>query len=343
MGKLSAIIVIGFAVIVGIIGVTMSKRAHDSQKNSVSFYEKAQARNISKSATQMFMRELRKNPDLTGTFGLDILGGSADVTVQEKTRGKRDSLRLHTVARYGTASHKVDLDATMGDDSAPRVTGALGVSYLSKAKLNFGKGTNIDGRSHNIAGDLDNAYADIAGLSLGHPEQLLNLEYKPKDVKIKGKGIVEPNIEVQTPQPDYYKWALRLAEGADVVYNGRDVKTVETLGSISHPQVTYIRGKTKFNENVTGAGILIVDGSCKFNKYFEFVGLVFVVGDSLSSEKASLGKGSKIIGAMMVAGKKTHVKTGDVDILYSRQAVNSAIGLVESHMSRKYVYANWRE
>lgn len=343
MGKISMIVVIGFAVIIGIIGTAMNMRTKDAQKNNVGMYEQAQARNVAKSATDIYTRELKKNPDLNGTYSLNLMGGSATVVVSEKPPGQRKKLGLSTSGTYGNATKTIGLDASKPDLPSPPITGALGVSYLSKAKIKLEKGANIDGNNYGLDGSPNNAYAAIAGLSLGHPDQLADLDYKPKDAKIKGKGVVEPNIEVQTPQPDYYDWAMKLAEGADVTYNAKDVKTVETLGTIANPQVTFVKGNTKFNENVSGAGILIVDGNCKFNKTIDFVGLIFAVGDSLDSEKATMGKGSSLIGAMMVAGKKTSVKIGDADLLYSAEAVNQMLGLVPSRMPQGYVFSNWRE
>jgi hypothetical protein len=46
---------------------------------------------------------------------------------------------------------------------------------------------------------------------------------------------------------------------------------------------------------------------------------------------------------MMVAGKKTSVTIGDADLLYSGEAVNQALGLVQSHMPESYVFSNWIE
>lgn len=343
MGKISMIVVVGFAVIIGVVGTSMNRRTSDAQKANVSVYERTQARNVAKSATDIYKRQLLKNPNLNGTFSFAVMGGNATVVVNEKTPGNRNKLGLSTNGTYGSATRTIGLDASKPDLPPPQITGALGISYLSKAKIKLNKGANIDGNNYGLDGIANNAFPAIAGLSLGHPDQLVGLDYTPKDVKIKGKGVVEPNIEVQTPQPDYYNWAMTLAKGADVTYSSRDVKNIATLGTLANPQVTYVEGNTKFNENVSGAGILIVDGNCKFNKAFNFVGLVFAIGDSLESEKASMGKGSKLIGAMMVAGKKTSVKIGDADILYSAAAVNQMLGLVPSRMPKGYAFSNWRE
>jgi hypothetical protein len=342
MGKLSLVVVIGFATIVGIVGTSMNKRTRDAHRNNASLYEKTQARNIAKSGAQIYARKLKENPDYSGTLNLSLNGGQVTVGTTEKVPGKRDKLGLSSDATYGGATYGINADAIDDISTFPTATGALGISYLSKAKIKLGKGANIDGNNYGLNGIASSAFPAVAGLSLGHPDQTSGLDYKPKDVTIKGKGAVDPNIEIQAPQLDYYAWAMKLAQGADVVYNSRDVKSVETLGTLADPQVTYVKGHTKFNEQITGAGVLIIDGSCKFNKTIDFVGLVFVVGDSLTSEKATMGKGSSIIGAMMVAGKKTSVTIGDADLLYSAEAVNQGLGLVASHMPRGYVFSNWR-
>lgn len=343
MGKLTVILVAGLTFIVATVGVILMKKNTDAHERGMKKFEQAQAQNVTKSAGAIVRQELRKNKDLAGTRQYNLLGGQGTVVISEKNPGDRQLLGLAMKGKYGAVQRQASIEATSPEAAAPTITGALGVSYLSKAKLNFGKGTVIDGNNHNPDGTVNASVSAIAGLSLGHPDQMNDLNYKPKDAKIKGKGSVEPNIEVQQPQPDYYEWAMRLALGADVTFNAKDVKNVAVLGTPDQPQVTYVKGNTKFNETACGAGILIIDGNCKFNKRFEFVGLVFVVGDSLTNEKATMGKGSSITGAMMVAGKKTQVKTGDVDILYSDAAVRRGLGLVESHMTRAYTYSNWNE
>jgi hypothetical protein len=227
----------------------------------------------------------------------------------------------------------------------PKITGALGVSFLSRAKMKLGKDTDIDGNNHDLSGNPDASSAAIAGISLGHPDQLADLNYKLKDVKIKGKGIVEPNIDVQIPQPDYYDWAMQLARRADAVYSGRDVSRVDTLGTLTQPKITYIKGNTRFNEDVTGAGILIVEGNLTIKKSFDFAGIVLAVGNDMESEKVKIGKKSdtRILGALMVAGRKCNIKTGSFDLWYSNAAVAKAVGLVQSHTRSGYRFSNARE
>lgn len=342
MGKISMVVVIGFAAIVGIVGTTMNKRTTEAQRNNSSLYEKTQARNIAKSAAEIYARELRKNPNLSGSTEMSLLGGTATVGISEKTPGKREKLGFNSEGRYGATTRTVGLDAMDDNSWTPPVSGALGISYLSKAKIKLGKDAVIDGRNYDINGNLSGAFPDVAGISIGHPLQVADLEYNLKEVKIKGKGLVEPNIETQLPQRDYYKWAMELAKGADATHSSKKFGDV-TFGTAANPQVTYVKGNTKFDGKLTGHGILIIEGKATFSEKIDWRGLVFCVADSLTPEKANIGgKGSKIIGAVMVAGKKTNVKIGDVDLLYSHQAINMAYGLVANRMGRRYAFLNWR-
>jgi hypothetical protein len=347
MGKIAAIMVVGFAAIVGIVKISMSKRADDTHRDNFAYYDKVQSNNISKSALELYKRKLRENPDLSGTIQVEnILGGSANITIAEKFTGNRNRLALTVAGSYGSQQSNSSVDAEA--DSLlpmPRITGALGVSFLSRAKLKLGKDTEIDGNNHDLNGDPDTSISGVAGISLGHPDQLADLDYKPKDVKIKGKGVVDPNVEVQIPQPDYYDWAMQLARRADAIYTNQEVAHVDTLGTLAHPKVTYIKGNTKFNEDISGAGILIVEGNLTIKKRFDFVGIVLAVGDEMDNEKVKIGKKSDthILGALMVAGRKCKVKTGSFEVKYSNAAIGKAIGLVQSHNRSRYRFTNARE
>jgi hypothetical protein len=347
MGKIAAIMVVGFAAIVGIVKISMSKRADDTHRDNFAYYDKVQSNNISKSALELYKRKLRENPDLSGTIQVNnILGGSANITIAEKVNGNRNRLALTAVGSFGTQQSNSSVDAE-ADSSLPMppITGALGVSFLSRAKLKLGKDTEIDGNNHDLNGNPDTSSAAIAGISLGHPDQLSDLDYKPKDVKIKGKGVVDPNVEVQIPQPDYYDWAMQLARRADAVYSNRDVSHIDTLGTLAHPKVTYIKGNTKFNEDISGAGILIVEGNLTIKKAFDFAGIVLAVGDNLDKEKVKIGKkaDTRILGALMVAGRRCDVKTGSFELKYSNAAIAKAIELVQSHRRSRYRFSNARE
>lgn len=344
MGRASLILVVGFAVLVGIVGRSINQRTTDAQKASMSVYEQAQAHNIVRSAQDITLFALRVNPTLTGKYSIkQILAGDATVQIAEKVPGDRSVLSLNASGKYGYASRELASELVDTIKFVPPVTGAVGISFRSRAKLKMNKNTYIDGNNHDLDGNPTTTCASVSGLSLGHPDQLPDLDYKPKDVKIKGKGLVEPDIEVQAPQRDYYDWAMKIAAHADLTFKGKEISKMDvpTLGTSANPLITYVDGKTKFKDEVEGFGILIVNGKCEFKKTINFTGLIFAVGDSVTSEKTGFGgKGSQILGAVMVAGKKTDVKTGDIDILFSCEAVQRALELVKGRTPPYYIVQN---
>jgi hypothetical protein len=344
MGKAALILVVGFAVLVGIVGTSITERTTEAQKASMGAYEATQARNIAKSAQDITTYALRVDSTLTGQYTIrNLLGGNAAVSIAEKNPGDRSVLILNATGKYGLASRDVSGEMVDTIRYAPPVTGAVGIAFRSRAKIKMNKNTFIDGNNHDLDGNPSASYAAVSGISLGHPDQLANLDYNPKDVKIKGKGSVEPDIDVYVTQRDYYAWAMRLAAGADVKFKGKQIskKDIPTLGTVTDPQITYVDGNTRFNDEVIGAGILIVNGKCEFKKTIDFVGLIIAVGDSIHSEKTGFGgKGSQIIGAVMVAGKKTDAKFGDIDIFYSGEAVRRAMFLAGERIPRSYVLQN---
>jgi len=340
MGKLSMVVVIGFAAIVGIVGTTLNRRTSEAQNNNSSVYEKAQARNIAKSGAEIYVRKLREDPNYSRTLNFGMDDGFVTVGANEKVTGKRDRLGMVSKATYGNSSYSITVDATDDNSLQPRVDGALCISYLSRAMVKLDKKAEVNGNNHDLDGNPSGMFPAVAGISIGHPDQIPNLEYDASAVAIIGKGIADPNIETQAPQKDYYKWVMNLSRYSDVTYVSQKFVGISTFGTVASPQITYLKGVTSFVGDFSGAGILILDGKVNFKK-IDYKGVILAVGDSIRPELLSI-KG-RVIGAILMSGKRTHFKSGELELLYSKAAVDMAFGLVASRLPRRYAFSNWRE
>lgn len=87
--------------------------------------------------------------------------------------------------------------------------------------------------------------------------------------------------------------------------------------------------------NLTGEGVLYVDGDLTLTGRVEFRGLVYVKGDFTSSATGT------IVGGLVVAGGSHDVcsLTDGPAVVYSRDSINRAVGLA----SREIVTLSWRE
>jgi hypothetical protein len=82
--------------------------------------------------------------------------------------------------------------------------------------------------------------------------------------------------------------------------------------------------ETEFAAGNRGQGVLLVDGDLKMTGGFEWVGLIIVRGKIHIS-----GNGNKITGAILAEGAdvtSSGAVSGDVDVQYSRCAIDKAIG-----------------
>jgi hypothetical protein len=296
---------------------------------------------------EIFVRKLK-----TGDFhpGQDqtktIMGGSAKVIVTDIDKSsatKPDSLKMVTIATYeGLKDTVVNILTGNISVNTPDLTGAMSVSYGSKANLKTSNSATLDGHNYDINGVRDSlSCPDVHGLTYGRPG---DVSYTTSgNLKINGVGSYIPDTFAVTTQPDYYQLALQLEQVADrVIPNGTSISKPETLGTISKPQITYCKGSVSFSQVVTGAGILIVDGKFNASNTVRFTGVIMCVGDSLSKQEMKVTNADNLVGAIIMCG--TNVKFNSTNVLtlkYSCEAINMAFNMPK--LMGNYVVCDWWE
>src|SRR5947207_2346219 len=104
MGKASIIIVLGFAVSLGILSRAITGRLSEAVDKSANYFEKTRAKNIASSAAEIYLRKLQSDSASFGTFWEpSLMDGQATVTITNidiNTAMVPDTLRMVTVGSY---------------------------------------------------------------------------------------------------------------------------------------------------------------------------------------------------------------------------------------------------
>ena len=70
-----------------------------------------------------------------------------------------------------------------------------------------------------------------------------------------------------------------------------------TWGTPNRPEITFIDGNAILEENGTGAGLLVVNGTLNYNGAFTYAGMVFILGGEFTMS----GANKTIIGGTFTA------------------------------------------
>ena len=109
------------------------------------------------------------------------------------------------------------------------------------------------------------------------------------------------------------------------------------LGTTSDPKITYVNGNVGFTD-VSGAGILIINGNVKLSGNFNFYGIVLVYGQS-TIETNMIGNNG-IYGGTIIVGDNVNVKAdGNASFYYSSEAI--ALAQMNLKSSRFEIVSWW--
>ena len=113
--------------------------------------------------------------------------------------------------------------------------------------------------------------------------------------------------------------ADRYAKAADIAMPAGAYSNV-AWGGLDDGQVVWIAGDFLAAENISGAGVLVVDGDFACTGVFTWFGLILVRGDM--SLSVSSGGGVHILGSILIkGGGGQELISGNVDVFYSSQAI----------------------
>src|SRR5436309_3483396 len=106
MGRMSIVLVLGFAVTLGIMTRAITGRLSDAFSNSSTSYNETRAKNIASSGAEIYVRRVKAGDDSTGTFQISsIMGGSDSISITRINKvvgAKPDTFKLVSVGKFGT-------------------------------------------------------------------------------------------------------------------------------------------------------------------------------------------------------------------------------------------------
>jgi hypothetical protein len=353
MGKAAIIIVLGFAVSLGILSRAITGRLSEAVSTSAEYFDKTRAKNIASSAAEIYLRKLQATTATLGSYWEpSIMGGQATVTITSidiSSSAIPDTLQITTVASYQSINDTII--NTVENNLAPGVTfgGAYEISNGTKAKFTFTGHDTITGQDYGMNGLPSNGCSPVNGMTYGDSIPTFNT-LDSGTVKITGSGAT-PDTQRIGGQSDYTALALQLEGQRDTLITSNASKAL-TLGDTLHPKITLIRPVNKditlSANGSTGAGILIIDnsqhGSVTLSGSLKFTGLVFVIGDSLGADYVSWNNNvnTPIIGAVIACGKNPWIKDNNqTKVEYSCDAIKMALGVAD--LPGHYIVDDWWE
>lgn len=176
----------------------------------------------------------------------------------------------------------------------------LGALYLASDTVNTsfsGNAFDINGNNHDQFGNLVSGGPVEPGIATRNDtatSAVVNSLNNQQKSDVQGAGF---NLSPLTPSvmtaagpsvSDLNRIASEVLSNSNTqVSNLTDVSGNVTLGTVSSPQITNLTAssvKIHANGNVSGAGILIVDGSITINGNFDFTGWIIVEGSTVIND-----------------------------------------------------------
>lgn len=114
-----------------------------------------------------------------------------------------------------------------------------------------------------------------------------------------------------------------------------------TLGTSASPKINYASGNLRLTGNITGVGILIVDGDLDIQGTLNFQGVI-LVGVCSTCTGRLVGTGSADVYGAIVTGNAINAETdftGHANIMYSCEGLNNAAGA----LSGTFAVVSWNE
>jgi len=289
--------------------------AAKNSKSSRYFGTLSECHEVAESATALALHEVQylKSDGNLGSFTTPLVMGIISYyTTTEESGGL---LTIRATAFKDDATAQLETIARVIDLSLPKV-GAIYVGPSGIVDTN-GKSLNIDGN------DLDKKEAKKYGISNPDPASEI-ITTLPSSVygKIKGLGPTLPSVGQITPV-DIDKLFNLLQRVGVQNFDPQGAVTKGVFGTISDPNLTYVRGDLHISGQQTGAGVLLIDGSLKISGQFTYYGVIIVRGDVDVT-----GGGAQVhtYGTLFDTGVLTI--SGTADLLYSSSAVDRVQNLI---------------
>jgi len=355
MGRNAIILVLGFAIITGIMRLALNSSERDLSNISYNRFEDYSARNAAHSGAHLALDTLRQNPDWRDGFtNLDIYNVSVDVQVfdqfSDTTLGE-DTLRIAAQGTFDDQTAQIMFKITVDPTS---YLGYINSAITAQTNIQTLGGMLVDGRDHDWYGNLiaDNgtyAVVTVGQYIPGGNTWLAGTTAAGTDLGPVRDGW-EPIVLENYVWPDGYPNTPEEVLGGEAAgipvdffknlamsgYNGSQYVLDPHMLTFPLQGVTYVElpGGDEWNPAVIGlesSGLLIVHNSTKTATMVnvnaqEFRGLI--ITDDVTHIGTNPTLTADIIGAVFVLKDPVEgncIGNGTGDVLFSREALDAAL------------------
>ncbi len=322
MGKVTIIMVIGLSIAFGIISWSLNSSSSAAVDATTGYVKYSTARNIARSAINLKLRSIDDNKPVAQTLSGNMMGGTYRV---DSIFASNDSIGFRSTATYSDTVYRIRTMMLRTPKPFPNISGAVGIRVDS---INFdmqGNSTRIDGRDHDINGNLISptvAANNKPGVEVMGPVDRANVG--SDSLKIIGSPRVNLNPNMDNPAT----FVQEYINSADVTVGPGNYNNT-TWGSVNNPVIVYanagVSGEVKINGNLTGYGVLVATGKLTVTGNMTWYGLVIPYSTTILDFSTLTGS-SKIVGAILMGGanNSTFQMKGSADVLYSKAALDKA-------------------
>jgi hypothetical protein len=324
MGYQTMIIVLLTSILLSITIISLSTVWNKSVRNVSGQIEDQQAINVATSGIDMALAQLRMNKAWrSGYDDLEIADGVCDVTLADVGV---DSVQITAVGTCGEQEH-TSVVVVKFSPTIPVANAALSIYGDSVTFYNSGKSFLIDGRDYTSSGSLS-GNPSLNGISVTAAHTEASLEA----FLVKGK--VGSNVSGAGTSP-----SIGLTSALDIVQLKEQVRSMATLtltpgkitgnlviGTLAAPVIAYVPGDIEFKGNVSGAGILVVDGILTMGGNFFWKGIVISVSGSAAVNLGGSGN-PYVLGSCIVGSSSSTITdvsvNGNVCCRYSSETIST--------------------
>ncbi len=319
MGKGILILVLGMAVLIGVLIVNLNANTNRGLDTTLNYYNETQARLISNSGIEIFLERLRLDKSLYGSFpDNNLMGGSYSVTISNT-----DTLTIVSVGTFNKVTHTTIIKGVRKPVQFPNINSSIYISS-NNLDINMNGNMNIDGNDHNIDG-TPGPGTPLPGIAVDNSADsayIIN-DVKPKiSNAILGEGGA-PSVRSVPDTTNWNELTKNYIFAADYTLPTGTYSTGTVLGTPASPKITYVNGDVDLSGTASGCGIMVVNGNVSLSGNFTFDGILIAYGESQITTKTTGNAG--IYGAAIFVGESINFQaTGNAGFYYSSQAINLA-------------------
>jgi hypothetical protein len=331
MGKSSLILALGMAGIIAFFILRLNANSKENVSTTVDMFEKTQARLIANTGVEVYLEKLYNDPTLLNTTSSwqNLFHGTYNVQLQ----GTLPNVRVISTAKFEDIQHISIADALLEPLQFPDLAAGIYISSNAVSLATELGDMQVNGLDHDVDGNIKgDGKPAVWGIGVDNgidqTSVLANL-LKPKNVY----GLIDPatgdvgesSVGVTNMGIDWAKIYQYLANNADstIISNPSGGST---FGTLNNPIITLVNAAANNNgsitlNNMSGSGIMIVNGNVKFTGKNNYKGIILCYKNSeLTFESTGT---NNVLGGIIAAGTVKFKLIGTMNVDYSKDVIDA--------------------